>query len=272
VSLFGGQVLSWRQASGDEVLFVRPDAVFDKSKPIAGGIPHCFPQFGPGRLPQHGFARLSEWSVASSSADPQPDDRDPEVQLTLSDSEQTRAAWPHRFQCAFSVSLHGESLRLDLRVVNVDSHAWSFTTALHSYFEVADLTKAAVRGLAGLTYLDKTQDANNPVRQTESRRQVTFEKAVDYVFLNASDYAEVCVGNGAYGATVEKMGAAISISSSGFPDMVVWNPGPSVPCHAQFVCAENAVAGEPVELQPGESWRGQVALAVVDRPLHASAA
>lgn len=32
------------QKSGDEVLYVRPDAVFDKSKPISGGVPHCFPQ------------------------------------------------------------------------------------------------------------------------------------------------------------------------------------------------------------------------------------
>jgi glucose-6-phosphate 1-epimerase len=39
-------VCSWKQASGDEVLYVRPDAVFDKSKPISGGIPHCFPQVG----------------------------------------------------------------------------------------------------------------------------------------------------------------------------------------------------------------------------------
>jgi hypothetical protein len=30
-------VCSWKQASGDEVLYVRPDAVFDKSKPISGG-------------------------------------------------------------------------------------------------------------------------------------------------------------------------------------------------------------------------------------------
>jgi D-hexose-6-phosphate mutarotase len=39
------------QPSGDEVLYVRPDAVFDKSKPISGGIPLCFPQasqLGPG--------------------------------------------------------------------------------------------------------------------------------------------------------------------------------------------------------------------------------
>ena len=42
--LFGACVTSWKQPSGDEVLYVRPDAVFDKSKPISGGIPHCFPQ------------------------------------------------------------------------------------------------------------------------------------------------------------------------------------------------------------------------------------
>lgn len=45
------------QPSGDEVLYVRPDAVFDKSKPISGGVPICFPQFGPGPMQQHGFAR-----------------------------------------------------------------------------------------------------------------------------------------------------------------------------------------------------------------------
>lgn len=44
--LFGGVVSSWKQPSGDEVLYIRPDAVFDKSKPISGGIPHCFPQVG----------------------------------------------------------------------------------------------------------------------------------------------------------------------------------------------------------------------------------
>eukprot|EP00775_Hariotina_reticulata_P000119 gene119-286_t len=61
VYLFGGAVCSWKQASGDEVLYVRPDAVFDKSKPISGGVPHCFPQFGPGAIQQHGFARNLDW-------------------------------------------------------------------------------------------------------------------------------------------------------------------------------------------------------------------
>ena len=46
VTLFGACITSFKQANGSEVLYMRPDAVFDKSKPISGGIPHCFPQVG----------------------------------------------------------------------------------------------------------------------------------------------------------------------------------------------------------------------------------
>ena len=53
VHLFGGCVTSWKQASGDEVLYVRPDAKFDGSKPISGGIPHCFPQVRDTRPDNH---------------------------------------------------------------------------------------------------------------------------------------------------------------------------------------------------------------------------
>ena len=126
VYLFGATITSWTQPSGDEVLYVRPDAKFDKSKVhsgsalestdpsapavtrrevqgISGGIPHCFPQFGPGRLPQHGFARNCDWEIASTAADLQPDERDPEVELVLTDSDYTRKIW-HAHQLAVSSS------------------------------------------------------------------------------------------------------------------------------------------------------------------------
>jgi glucose-6-phosphate 1-epimerase len=93
IYLFGGVVTSWKQPSGDEVLYVRPDAVFNGQKPISGGIPHCFPQFGPGAIQQHGFARNLNWESASSSADLQPDEPDPSVELVLTDNEYTRAMW-----------------------------------------------------------------------------------------------------------------------------------------------------------------------------------
>ena len=93
VYLFGGLIASWTQPSGDEVLYVRPDAVFDKSKPISGGIPHCWPQFGPGVMQQHGFARNLDWEIGSTSADLSPDERDPSVELVLTDNDYTRAMW-----------------------------------------------------------------------------------------------------------------------------------------------------------------------------------
>ena len=36
VYVFGANCASWTQPSGDEVLFVRPDATWDETKPIAG--------------------------------------------------------------------------------------------------------------------------------------------------------------------------------------------------------------------------------------------
>ena len=55
------------------------------------------------------------------------------------------------------MSLHGEKLRTDLRVINTGDAPFEFTAALHSYFEVLDISEARVSGLAGLTYLDKVR-------------------------------------------------------------------------------------------------------------------
>lgn len=51
-------------------------------------------QFGPGpAMQQHGFARNSDWTVSATSADLQPDERDPSVELTLTDNDYTRSMW-----------------------------------------------------------------------------------------------------------------------------------------------------------------------------------
>ena len=63
---FGACVTSYKKGDTD-YLMVRPDAKMDGSKPISGGIPHCFPQFGPGAIQQHGFARNLDWDVLEQS-------------------------------------------------------------------------------------------------------------------------------------------------------------------------------------------------------------
>ncbi|KAK9810265.1 hypothetical protein WJX72_007647 [[Myrmecia] bisecta] len=257
VHLFGANVTSWKQASGDEVLFVRPDAVFDKSKPISGGIPHCFPQFGPGpAMQQHGFARNLDWEIGSTSADLQPDERDPEVELVLTENDYTRKMWPYKFKAVYTVSLHGESLRTDLRIINTDDKPFEFTAALHTYIEVLDIHKAKVKGLKGKTYLDKVKDPNNPVEKVEDREEITFTGPMDSVYLGAKDYVELDVGTG----------AAVAISSSGWEDVVVWSPWTDMPKAGweRFCCVENAKFGSPAKVEPGASWRAQQEFNVID--------
>jgi hypothetical protein len=47
IYLFGGDVTSYKDADGTEFIAVRPDAKMDGSKPISGGLSHCFPQVKP---------------------------------------------------------------------------------------------------------------------------------------------------------------------------------------------------------------------------------
>lgn len=47
IYLFGGDVTSYKDADGVEYIAVRPDAKMDGSKPISGGLSHCWPQVRP---------------------------------------------------------------------------------------------------------------------------------------------------------------------------------------------------------------------------------
>jgi glucose-6-phosphate 1-epimerase len=73
ILLYGATIVSWRSPSEGhsdptERLFVSATAITDGSKPVRGGIPVVFPCFGPPthqehrKLPQHGFARSSNWT------------------------------------------------------------------------------------------------------------------------------------------------------------------------------------------------------------------
>lgn len=62
---------------------------------------------------------------------------------------------PHAFKAVYAVTLHGELLRTDLRIINTGDKPFEFTAALHTYIEVLDINKATVKGLKDLDYLDK---------------------------------------------------------------------------------------------------------------------
>ena len=79
------------------------EAKLDGSKAIRGGIPVVFPNFGPWQLgPQHGFARISSWTVDQKGDD--------FVIFTLSDNDETRKMWDYKFELRYTVRISDNSL------------------------------------------------------------------------------------------------------------------------------------------------------------------
>ena len=258
------------QPSGDDVLYVRPDAVFDKSKPISGGAPLCFPRFGPSdEMQQHGFARNSDWTVISSSADPNPDDPEPSVMFKLRDSEYTREMWDHAFEATYEVTLRRESLRMEFSVRNPlaeerkgrhEDAPFDFTAAIHTYIEVADATSPNVfaRGLIGKNYIDKAIDPN-VVHPEICAGDVVFGTSLcDKVFLKTEPETDLHVGTG----------AAVCVENTrGWTDTVVWNPHETLnigDAWKKFVCVESAAVSEKIVLDSGKVWTAETNMFVAD--------
>ena len=68
--LQGAHLTSWKPEGQEECLFLSPNAVFAPGKAIRGGIPVCWPWFGPRKgEPSHGVARTSEWRLHHQETD-----------------------------------------------------------------------------------------------------------------------------------------------------------------------------------------------------------
>ena len=70
ISLYGAQLLSYQPAPGRELLWLSPKAVWQQQQAIRGGVPVCWPWFGPAgkpfntsaaKLPNHGLVRNRLW-------------------------------------------------------------------------------------------------------------------------------------------------------------------------------------------------------------------
>ena len=255
VSLYGAQVLSYRPVGAEaDVLFLSERASYEAGKAIRGGVPVCWPWFGPdpqglGR-PNHGFARTRLWSVLNTDATPAGETR---VALGLRDTPHTRALWPHAFELTLQITV-GTTLRLALTTRNTGDAPFQITQALHSYLAVADIAQATVTGLGGCGYIDNATGAHGAVRQQVD--EVRFKAEVDRIYTGAP--AELTLVDGAGQR-------ALHIRSAGSSTSVVWTPGASLAArmadlgdgdHRRFLCVETAnAADEVVTVPPGSEHR-----------------
>jgi glucose-6-phosphate 1-epimerase len=224
VYLQGAHLAEWQPAGQAPVIFLSQRAEFAPGKPIRGGVPVIFPWFGErhdGKTgPQHGFARISEWELASAAM------AGDELHLafTLAPNELSHSLGFDHFKLVYRVAI-GRKLALELTVLNDSgsggTHAEHmaangaplvFEEALHTYYAVADAQKVSIDGLGGTTYIDKVDDFK---RKVQPAGALKFTGRTDRPYLNT---AATCVLHDEAGAR------RIVVAKSGSQSTVVWNP------------------------------------------------
>lgn len=253
ISIYAGQVLSYRPADEPaDLLFLSDQAYYQEGKAIKGGIPVCWPWFGPdpeekGR-PGHGFVRNRYWALSGTEATPEGDTK---VVLELTGSDEIREIWPHPFHLVQEITI-GASLTVKLITRNTGDRSYTITQALHTYFKVGNIAGVTVLGLENLRYIDKV---DNGLEKTQADG-VNISEEVDRIYTGVQGDLTIDDAD---------LGRRILISSIGSRTAVVWNPWAKVAAemadlgdddYKRLICVETAnAADEIVEIPSGGESR-----------------
>ncbi|PQE10435.1 aldose 1-epimerase protein [Rutstroemia sp. NJR-2017a BBW] len=276
ILLYGATIISWKDASGAEKLWLSDKAILDGTKAVRGGIPLVFPMFGKvegdegkakgvDKLPQHGFARNCRWEFlgksTSESSSTQEEGGDSSVKLDfgLSGSnlpEETRKLWGEEFGLIYSVTLGREGLGTSMVVRNEGSKAWEFQILMHTYLRIQDISQISVTGLESSKYTDKVTD---PISTTTSPSEaLTISSKTDRVYTPAGGpSAPIVVSEGGK--------KKFTVARDNMNEVVVWNPwidakdigdfGPKDGWR-EMICVEAGCVSGWQKLEAGETWEG----------------
>jgi glucose-6-phosphate 1-epimerase len=212
ISVYSGQVLCFQPVGEPtDLMFLSEKAYYAAGKAIKGGVPICWPWFGPdpeglGR-PSHGFVRNRLWNVVNTSTTT---DGATQVILGLKDTEETRGIWPQAFELAIAITV-SHTLTVELITRNLGDKSFPLTQALHTYFQVGDINRVQVLGLENTQYQDKVDSG---IEKTQIGA-VTIAGEVDRIYLNVTK--ELVIDDAS-------LNRRIRIKSSGSKSAVVWNP------------------------------------------------
>lgn len=249
--LQGAHVTRYQPIANHEVLWMSDTAVYATGKALRGGIPLCWPWFGPHpenpQRPQHGYARTASFTVLSTSANAE----STSIILALDPAAAPYPEWQDRARLEVEIRL-SDSLWMEMRTLNSSDTALTVSNALHTYFSISGRNRVTLPGVTGLTYLDKPQR----YKRLEQTDAITISGEVDRVYLAPPLEIELL-------DSVRQ--TKTSISTWGNHNLVVWNPGGSnAKTMADFddrgfdkmLCIEPANAlDQSIRVNPGECHR-----------------
>lgn len=233
ISQQGAQIYSWNQSHFGEILWVSHAAIFQKGKSIRGGIPICWPWFGPKEgKPQHGFCRTMDWqNVAMNTLE----NGDRFEKYFIQSDALTLPFFEYKFELTLEIT-YGNELKLALTTKNTDDVSFMITEALHTYFLIGDIKQILINGLDNCTYFDKV----NKMEKVQ-KGSIIIQDEIDNVYENQNEVAIID----------PVLGRKITISHHNANNTVVWNPGPEKAKNINdmkpdeynnFVCVESANA------------------------------
>lgn len=239
-----GAHLTQLTLNNNKVVWLSPDAIFDGTKAIRGGIPICWPWFGKAsadnNLPQHGFARNSLIEVDSII---EQKNGDIVAALKLKNSETSMSIWPFKFELVVTFQL-GEQFTISLSTHNLDSKPINISEAIHTYFAVEDIEHTRLVGLSDCHYFDQLSK-----KKSCQQGDVVFNQETDNIYDQPKNHFVIQTTNR----------KAVNIKHIGANAAVVWNPWNDKAAsmadftsneYTKMLCVEAANI-QPIEIAPG---------------------
>lgn len=243
ISQFGGHLISYAPSGADDILWMSETAVLDGTKAIRGGVPICWPWFGPASgefegEPQHGYIRSLPWQLENVEGN------DSELKVRLSPNMPETLST----KLGLSVSIEfvfTQELNIHLTTTNTSDTVKSLSQAIHTYFKVSDIHSTELLGLKGVDYLDKLKGTKE-TQQTPLK----ISASEDRVYLTKNNNFEI-----------KDQNRSINIIGLGHDSVVVWNPWQELAKNmADFndegyltmICVEMANT-QGLTLEPGQS-------------------
>lgn len=259
ICLYGAHITSFRPRNAMDLLWLSPDSFFEVGKPIRGGIPVCFPWFGPHKTdtdkPQHGFARLMYWDVLETAVK---SNGETLIRLQLCSNDETKAFWPHDFSAEMNITV-GLTLTVNLKVTNTSSEKFEYGCALHSYFNLSAIENLTIEGLEGTTYYNQLTGENG----IQQEHFLQIRGAFTRHYLNTETPVVIADPVFRRRIKVDKAGSKVT---------TVWNPGKEAcaqivdldeESYETFVCVEATNAFDYlITLEPGESYETSAILSL----------
>ena len=240
LSLLGGQLLSFQPRGQQPWLYISPQALFQPGRAIRGGVPVCWPWFGPhpadSTAPAHGIARQQAWQLL----DVQRDGDAFHVKLQGPGWEGLSVVMDYTLSTDVSMCLHTR---------NDGPAAQTFSAALHSYIAVSDSRTIRLHGVEGQVCEDKV---NNRYSRLPAEA-LSLSGEFDAIVYSTADVVVADPG----------WRRRLRVSRSGSASVVLWNPWQDKAARLtdlpddgwrDFVCVEAARAGEDsCQLAAGDS-------------------